>query len=446
MKEIFNTNYLTLLIFLLSSALAAQNETKIWYFGVNAGLDFNTSPPTILTNGVMSTPEGCASASDAQGNLLFYTNGVTIWDKTHAVMANGNGLQADVSSTQACLIVKKPESLSNYYVFSENHGLYYSEINMSFASGNGSVTVKNMTVFATGSEKLVGTRHCNGKDVWVVTHDYGNNNFRANLVTSSGINSTAIISSIGSIIGAFNDLGCMKISPNGKKIGMALWNLSAPGSFELYDFNNSTGVVTNSVLLGNTFTQPYGCEFSPDSKKFYGSGAINGSLVQWDLSSGVDATTIASQQLLSTSTQSTMGTMQLAPNGKIYIANVGQESLGVINFPDIGGINCSYSPTGQSISPNSNNNGLPNIIGSYFTTHPTITLNSSANNFSMCVGESKTLSVVGANTYTWNSTIFSQSLTITPPITSTYSVSGTNTLGCAYELTSTIAVTPCTMI
>ena len=56
-----------------------------WVFGQNAGLDFSTNPPTPTSGNQISTFEGCASISDANGNLLMYTDGIKIWDAAHNV-------------------------------------------------------------------------------------------------------------------------------------------------------------------------------------------------------------------------------------------------------------------------------------------------------------------------------------------------------------------------
>ena len=61
-----------------TSTVRAQGEANIWYFGNNAGLDFNTNPPTPLTNGALNTSEGCASVADKNGALVFYTDGITV--------------------------------------------------------------------------------------------------------------------------------------------------------------------------------------------------------------------------------------------------------------------------------------------------------------------------------------------------------------------------------
>src|SRR5436190_8052320 len=122
-KKIFST--LPLFFWLLCDhASFAQNENSKWYFGYGAGLDFMTNPPTVLNNGVSYHYEGSASIADSSGNLLFYTDGNAIYDKSHSTMAGvGNGLSGGFSSTQPALILKKPGSKHIYYVFTvDNNG------------------------------------------------------------------------------------------------------------------------------------------------------------------------------------------------------------------------------------------------------------------------------------------------------------------------------------
>ena len=213
---------------LIISNANAQAEFSKWYFGQNAGLDFASSPPTVLTNGMMATGEGCATISDVNGNLLFYTDGVTVYDNTHSVMANGTGLFGHSSSTQSALIVKQPGNINIYYIFTVTQvggfqGANYSIVDMNLAAGLGSVMVKNSTLYVPSCEKQVAVRHCNSKDVWIVSHEYNSNKFRSYLLTSAGLNTVAVVTAIGETItgnGAAT-LGQMKISPDGKKLAIA---------------------------------------------------------------------------------------------------------------------------------------------------------------------------------------------------------------------------------
>lgn len=91
----FKRNLLLLVLSLNIFVVFGQNEANNWYFGYNAGLSFSTDPPTPLTNGALVTGEGSAVISDVNGNLLFYTDGSTVWNANHVVMPNGTGLLAN---------------------------------------------------------------------------------------------------------------------------------------------------------------------------------------------------------------------------------------------------------------------------------------------------------------------------------------------------------------
>src|SRR5688500_10446541 len=81
-------------ILLTCAALHVQGQTVAdnWYFGINTGITFNSGIPEPLTGSMMQPVEGCASLSNLQGDLLFYSDGVTVWNKNHEVMPNGTGL------------------------------------------------------------------------------------------------------------------------------------------------------------------------------------------------------------------------------------------------------------------------------------------------------------------------------------------------------------------
>jgi len=386
----------TLFLVFNSSLFFSQNEFSKWYFGSFAGLDFATSPPTILTNGSLNTAEGCATISDNTSNLLFYTTGVTVYNSSHAIMANGMGLAGNLSTTQSAVIVKQPGANTLYYIFTIDqagggNGYRYSIVDMSLAAGLGSVTVKNATLYAPSCEKQVAVRHCNGRDVWIISHEYNSNSFRSYLLTSAGLNLTPIITSIGEVAGQGNTNGListaghMKISPDGKKLALAIAGVSVPnnlglGGFQLFDFDASSGVISNSLILlnaPNTVGNPYGIEFSADGSKLYANPqppnpTIAASLYQWDICSQFSTAIIASQYSINLGTNIALGALQRAINDKIYLVNAGPglpQTLHVINNPNATGAAMGFTLNGQSIAPKNCTQGLPNYINPY--TKPT---------------------------------------------------------------------------
>lgn len=374
---------------LISSFSFSQNENNKWYFGSAAGLDFVTNPPTpistsamLLTNGVK---EGTSSISDAFGKLVFYTDGTTIWNKVDQVMANGSGLIGQLPRTQAALIVKQPGNSNIYFVFTLGTlGLCYTTVDMNLAAGNGSVTAKNTPLGGPTTEKLAGTKHCNGIDTWVLTHDYGTDAFRCHLVTSAGVSATPTLSSAGKFLITPNQTyGYAKFSQNGKKLGCGFYhNTINFANFELYDFDNSTGVVSNSLSLSIPLNvpayppstnpspppsripkpavlYPYGCEFSPDGTKFYGSAAGDTVMFQWDLCAGTANDIVNSRYKIKSFTSAAM---QLGKDGKIYVARVNKQALGVINDPNLAGAACNYVAQGLSIAPSVCSYGMTNFV------------------------------------------------------------------------------------
>ncbi|HEX8348914.1 MAG TPA: hypothetical protein VF598_03060, partial [Hymenobacter sp.] len=102
------------------SAAHAQSEKSIWYFGQQAGLSFAEAGPKPLLDSKMATYEGCAVATNSRGQLLFYTNGETVFNRQHQVMPNGRkllGSNANAQSSQSALVVPDPGSGNIFYVF-----------------------------------------------------------------------------------------------------------------------------------------------------------------------------------------------------------------------------------------------------------------------------------------------------------------------------------------
>lgn len=151
-KTILNPCTLKKIILVLAASLCllagsyAQKEANFWYFGEYAGLNFGLGVPVALTDGALDTGEGCSSISTGSGNLLFYTDGTTVWNKNHQVMENGTGLHGHSSSTQSGLIVPNPSNTNIYYIFTVDakdnnlfYGLQYSVVDISANGGLGRV-------------------------------------------------------------------------------------------------------------------------------------------------------------------------------------------------------------------------------------------------------------------------------------------------------------------
>ena len=361
------------LLALTTTTLFSQKEANIWYFGHNAGLNFNTNPPTPLLDGELNTDEGCATISDHNGNLLFYTDGTFVWNKNHQQMPNGFGLLGHKSSTQSGVIVPKPGNPDIYYVFTVDFtagtgGIAYSEVDMNLDGGLGDVNnVKNIQLITPACEKITAVLHANEQDIWVIGHAWDSYNYMAWLVTENGVSNTPVISAVGSYVGGntFNAIGYLKASANGDRIAAAHWY--GLKTVDIFDFDNSTGVLSNPIQLDNfTGNGCYGVEFAPSEPILYVSEReYGGYLYQYDLSSNDEATIQASQLTLATYS-GRWGAIQLGPDGKMYVAKRQNALLGVINNPDELGLSCDYQDDAMYLGGPLSWIGLPSFIQSYF--------------------------------------------------------------------------------
>ena len=380
------SKYRVLFIFLFSSFLTfSQSPAGIWYFGDKAGINFNLGVnPVLLNDGQMQTFEGCATLGDSFGNLLFYTDGIKVWNRNHVQMPNGNGLFGDPSSTQSAIIIPKPNDSNLYYIFTidelgKPNGLNYSTVDMSLDNGNGDVVNKNIQLVTPTLEKINAIKHFNENDYWIITHKYNTDEFYVYKITPTGV-SAAYITSVGDVIagGSQSTLGYLKSSPNGKYIACAN-SKSGSSKVQLFKFDNSTGAI---ALIGSISLQNglyglgvYGVEFSNDSNLLYISNINNenrkSQIYQYNIQSE-DEVIINSTQYLVTEVTSdqlsngSLGALQLAPNKKIYVARNNVSELAVINSPDIEGVNCQFNLNGFNLGTKKSYYGLPLFISSLF--------------------------------------------------------------------------------
>jgi len=419
---------------LVSLSSSAQSEAANWYFGFGGGIKFNQGNNTVssVSDGQLFTNEGCASISDNSGNLLFYTDGTRVWNKNHVTMMNGNGLFGDSSSTQSAIIVPKPNDPNIYYIFTvdnnldgNNFGLNYSEVDITLDDGLGAVTTKNTNLLQRCSEKITAVlKNCITKSIWVLTFapqdgSTGNyDTFYAFEVDDLGVSNPPVTSPF--TLNISDARGYLKLSPDGTKVA----NANVNDGMYLYDFDVSTGIVSNQIelFISGSNGSSYGVEFSPNSQLLYVNASNDffdqenpannnnptnhsSSLLQYDLLAAdiqSSATVIDDRQLY-------RGALQLGPNGKIYRAlsatyNIGLPNLGVINNPNSLGVSCNYQHNAISVSPNNSTQGLPPFIASFFNEQIDIIKNGeSITNLSLCVNDFYTLTaeqITGA-TYTW---------------------------------------------
>ncbi len=342
-----------------------------WLFADNAGITFNPiktgATPTIIT-GETNSPEGCASISDRDGKLLFYTNGETVFTKNNTIMVNGTGLSSSGTSTQSSIIVPRPNS-DKYYIFTTDYnnspnGFEYSIVNMVSQDGEGEVETKNIKLIANSmTEKVTACSHSSEDAYWIITHTSGDSryySYKLNGTTLSG----PIISDTGSTHNTAR--GYMKTSIDGEKIISLLYDEDI---IDIGDFNREDGTITNIITLsGITYdVGPYGLEYSSDSTKFYVSDGAGEKIYQFDLTYDNARDMEINMITLPKISGSSLGALQMGADEKIYIADKGNTDLHVIHRPNGKGVQCNlkvndFPLTSSTITGVTSEWGLPNVI------------------------------------------------------------------------------------
>lgn len=346
-------------LLLNTRSLLAQSEIKRtynWVYGDKRYLRITETSFNDLGTSAIDAGEGSASISDTSGNLLFYTDGQTVWNKLHGKMPNGSGLFTSGSVTQSSIIIPCPGQSNKYFVFTNNYALYYSVVDMSLNGGLGDVTQKNILVIDQIGEQLAACYHKNKSDVWIVVPQLYGNKFYSFLITEKGVNHKPEVSL--SLYTPNNYIGALKIAPNGKKIAFA----SFDGVVELMCFNNDNGRMCRNIILSKSFGGAYSVEFSNNSTHLYVKTVYGTRLFQYDLTVAWNNIKNTEVSLNPNPTIGNSGSMQLSADGSIYLCNVGR-----IQFPNATGAGCNYTNGFYTFpTPGTGTLALPNFISSYF--------------------------------------------------------------------------------
>jgi PKD repeat protein len=382
---------------LKSFFLQAQLETAQWRIGYHCGLDFQFGSPITVSLVPTVNAGSPASMSDSLGNLLFYSRGDLVYNKLNDTMANGLNIGGEDWSPQSCVAVRK--SGSRYYVIYNAQTYYnstnqsmlgYAELDMSLAGGLGSVTATSRSVIPVGAHvscKMAVTRDCDGGH-WLLVHG---NEYLAYHLDGAGVNTLGVVSSIGAVqtptpMGGFLFRGIHKFSPNGRKVAAAM----PFRGVEIYDFDRNTGVLSNMIRLdsltvippnsGNNLYDPQtrGVEFSPDGSKLYVTYLLQHPyLCQFDLCAGSPGAIKSSKVTIDSDTLGAnpySKTLQLAPDGKIYVTRVDTSWLACISNPNGAGLSCNYVKHAVWKAPGNYDvfASLPNFESTYFEQKPAL--------------------------------------------------------------------------
>ncbi len=390
---------ISILFFVFAFTTYAQKEANWWYFGANSGLNFNNLQTVISSKGLstpdmpspvigpLNTSEGSFTLSDSDGNLLMSGDGITIYNRLNAVMANGTGMLGGSSSTQSGIIVPVPGSDSLFYAISvinneQPAGITYSIVDISLNGGNGAVTsTKNVELLAGPTdENITATRKRDSPNFWLIHRRLSTSATEGCVIHVWEITSTGIVNhniypfaiqpTAPGITFYRNFAGYIKVSPDGTKFATAIddSNINRTGILSGI-FNPKTGVPSDVRFRSpSSSTNWYNFDFSPSGKNLFITGenyspTTNRTPLQqitWnDLRNTTNSATYIPADTVYVSS------LQLAADGRIYGVRVGRKEIVAIMNPEE-----DYAAADVRFFPNYLINnasfGLPNFMSAFF--------------------------------------------------------------------------------
>ena len=387
---------------LVGCACFSQKHDYNWVIGYhgqnfhpiqnNMILNFGTSPfgviPLELQTGI-SIENTAASISDKEGNLLFYTNGISVYGADHEIIENGDSISPidfslsfydnGLTIVQGVLILPYPANDSLYYIFHEpvdwnveiaSHipKLYYSLVNTQTNNGNGRVVGKNYMMLEDTliAGKLTATRHANGRDWWLIT---GEEDFYTNVLYRFLVTPDSVINMGKEDVGPglwydAPSVGNAHFTPDGTKyikhdIRFDPWN-----AIDVYGFDRCSGEFSHleHIELKDTSFLYGGSAVSPDSRYLY--SVTNNVIYQFDLTAGdigSTKTVVAEYDGYMGLLYGTIfGTPQLAPDGSIFITTVSDTIMHRIRTPNHHGA-ASHVAQHSVHLPKVNQRSIPNF-------------------------------------------------------------------------------------
>jgi PKD repeat protein len=298
----------------------------------------------------MVTNRGSAVVSNpTTGELLFYTDGVTVWNRLHEVMPNGTGLMGDPTTSQSALIIPAPGRQNVFYVFNAAPAsaldassrclcLHYSIVDMRADDGRGDVTKKNEFLLSDITEHLTATTDCKGDGWWIVTRSRLTRHFFSLHLTSAYLETSPVVSSVANNQLDVRDAGQLQVSPDNRHVLMT----SASGSSQLFDFDAESGRLAEGLnLFGvDKLGEHFGAAFSPDGQKAYitvtnATSDATTQLYQFDIGLPTAQQIAESMEIVADlGTTSSWVPLQLGPDGRIYVGIPGTNRLSVIERPN----------------------------------------------------------------------------------------------------------------
>jgi hypothetical protein len=451
------------------------------------------SPTTTTSYSVIGTDaSGCVSALSAISSVpVFYTPAVSV---NSGVICNGESFTMTPTTTPPGIVtytysggsaVVSPTANATYSVFAvTNNGC------MSSNSAISSVTVNSLPIISVNSGAICEGQSFTMTPVGADTYSYSNGGAittptSTSTFTITGTNTlTSCTNTVLSSV-TVNTLPTISVNSGAICSGESFTMIPTGASTYTYSNGSSIATPTANATYSVSGTDSNGCNTNLHAKA---TVTVN-LLPTISVSSGAvcagESYTIIPNGALTYTTVPTLAGSVVTPTSTISYSFTGTDSNGCVSsntavstvvvnsLPTIlvnSGAICSgqsftMTPTGASTYTYSNGssvatptadatytvsgtgtNGCKNTATSTVTVNALPTLMTMTSNTLLCAGETATLSVMGASTYTWSTTENTMDIVVAPTVQTTYTVNATDVNGCSNTITITQDVSLCTGI
>ncbi|MFT3876372.1 MAG: SpaA isopeptide-forming pilin-related protein [Propioniciclava sp.] len=340
---------------LVCSPTERRGTERYWFFGNQAGIDFGAtgSNPGVAFLGNRNTSEGSTVITDEQGNLQFWSNGQSVFDRHGDVMPNGTGLLGNASATQTVASFPVAGQPGKFFLAttstdinrSANGRLHYSMVDMTQNNGLGAVTLKNVELglAGTASEAITAVPNATGDGYWVLTNTNNSPNILAYEFNANGpVTGQPVVSVMPTNNG--NRYGTLAFNADYTQ----LLHLTAAGSgtagssskLRLLSFDAETGAIEQRLewqmpMGAGTGRHGYAADFSPSGEYVYATKIFDTSrLYRYRIAGATTAAEVKASELYLGTMGSQGGQVRRAPDGRMYVANTGGTALSLVTDPD----------------------------------------------------------------------------------------------------------------
>ncbi len=407
-----------------TTLMATGSGTISWYSSL-------TSSIALSTGTVFITPTLSA------GNYTYYAEAFTClssFSRTAITLTVNPIPILTVNSGSICTgqSFTMVPSGANTYTFSNGNAVVNPLTNASYtvtgtsAAGcvSGIAVVSSVTVNITPSISVNNGTICSGQIFTIIPS--GANTYSY----SSGASTVAPGTTTSYVVTGISAQGC----------------LNTATSNILVNISPTIAVNSGTLCAGSAFTMTPTGAFSYN----YSSG----SAVVSPLSNTLYFVTGTSAQgCVGTNTAISTITVYTSPAISVNSGSICSGSSFTMN--PTGATNYTFSSGNAVVTPvttsaytvsSSNTLGCVGIAVSTITVNSLPTLATASTSSLLCEGETATLSVSGANTYSWSTGASANSITVSPTSAANYSVTGINANGCSKTEIVTQNVSPCTSI